>query len=307
MNKERKKKYRGDKSLSQIGEGKGKKATLLPIDYRHLFLFTYKTNTTFLIKLSGLIFLFFIPLIAYVFFKGYFETGIMGKDPSNYHDLLLFRGYYGFLLIPAFLVMSLGLTGGFYTIRKFAFNEGVILLRDFFKGIKINYKHALIIALIYSGILSLLNFLLNLFNTEATYQYYVPAFIVFVSFLIFSSIVYIYTLAIESIYVVNVPRCIINAFKLTFSNLPRNLLMLIFSIVPFLVCYFVNNSIALIVATTVYAMLGLAHSVLVCFLFCQYCFDKYVNKGDFLPLYRKGLFNEGDNEYVDYGVEDIYE
>ena len=82
----------------------------LPISYKQLYKFTYRTNFMLILKVSLILALFSIPFIISVVFKGIMETNIMSiADVSQeelYSRLMTFRSIYALVILIFFVVFS---------------------------------------------------------------------------------------------------------------------------------------------------------------------------------------------------------
>ena len=146
----------------------------LPINYWQLFKFTYRTNITLIFKISITLALFAIPLFTALYFRGVITTGITKQSaPADLtKNLMSFQGWYGFVVLAAFLILSIGICGVSYAMKRQLRNEGVMFFRDFKTGIKKNCLAFLGITLLYFGFLAILNYVLNLFWFKSEVPYY---------------------------------------------------------------------------------------------------------------------------------------
>lgn len=277
----------------------------LPLNYRGVFKYTYRFSFTFLIKLSLLLSLFFIPTLLWIYISGLLEGAVIHKFAPEgpyiqWQALLLHRQTFVWLIIPCFLVASIGLAGAMYVMKRQITNDGVVLTTDFKEGIIRNWKRYLLFSLIYSILIAFLFFVSNLFYTPDQLSIYVSItlFVVIVAFLLIISM--FYAMQLNQTYDAKFSECIFKSFAFVFGEFPKNILLFLITIFPFFILIFINNllfpTIQILTWTTylVYICLGLGHSVLLISLFQHYAMDKYINKTQFPEIYRKGLYNEKD-------------
>lgn len=94
-------------------------------------------------------------------------------EPTLYEKLMLEQGYskesipmlyvkstaiYDAIEIPCIMVSALGFAGMFRAIRRMIWNEGVLVFRDFFEGIKLYWKKFLLTGFIIGIFLLIINF-----------------------------------------------------------------------------------------------------------------------------------------------------
>lgn len=277
----------------------------LPLNYRGVFKHTYRYSFTFIMKLSLLLSLFFIPTLVWIYLSGLLEGAVIHKFASDgslvqWQALLLHRQTFVWLIIPCFLIGSIGLAGSLYVMKRQITNDGVVLLSDFKEGIIRNWKRYLLFALFYSVIISFLFFVPNLFYHPDQMTLYISifSFSAIISFLLIISM--LYAMQLNQTYDAKFSECIFKSFLFVFAEFPKNILLFIITILPFIAFIFINNllfptvQILTWITYLLYAILGLGHTILLISLFQHYAMDKYINKSQFPEIYRKGLYNEKD-------------
>ena len=123
----------------------------LPRNRREVFFDLIKHRKMTLFSLSSFTFMFFIPLAVDLFYFNYVESLAIAADKKDHLFSLLF--YSMLIMLPCMVIGFIGLAGAFYTAKKLVWQEGVSLASDFFKGIKENWKHALINGAIFGLVL----------------------------------------------------------------------------------------------------------------------------------------------------------
>ena len=276
----------------------------LPVTRRDQFAKTYRFNLTFIIKLSLLTSIFFVLPAVWLFFSSLIEGGILSKYQDDvtmqWMNLLMYRRFASLSIIPCMLIVSIGLAGAFYVMKRFIENQGVILIQDFFIGIKDNVKRYLLITLIYSSVISILFVGANMFNGADQSMYYLAFLIFAILVTIILSIGYLYSLNIHISYEASLWECVYKGLLFSIKRIGLNLLMILCSVFIFLVAYFLNvyllnnNPIIIWIDISVFFLIGLGHSILIISLFIKNSFDKDINKKQFPEHYHQGLF-DGEN------------
>ncbi len=277
----------------------------LPITRKDQFKKTYRYNFTFILKVSLLTSLFFIIPAVGLFINSLIEGSILAKyngDSSlQWENLLMYRRFASLSIIPFMLIISLGLAGTFYVMKRFIENQGVMLIQDFKIGIKDNAKRYLAITFFYSLIVSLLFLGANMFNKADQSIYYLSFLIFAILMSIILGIGYLYSLNIHISYEASLWECIYKGLLFSIKQIGWNLLMILSSITIFIVAYLLNvyllnsNPIIIWIDILLFFVLGLGHSLLVTSLFIKNSFDKDINKKQFPEHYHKGLF-DGEND-----------
>ena len=98
---------------------------------------------------------------------------------DNFQNLMKQRGYpeadwafhylwlinlFNLIMIPGFLIASLGIAGASRVLRLLCYGEGIFLVHDFFDGIKKNFKICLINSLIIGIYFFIIEFMFNFFR-----------------------------------------------------------------------------------------------------------------------------------------------
>ncbi len=275
----------------------------LPTTYKQLFKFTYKTNLLLIFKVSLMMAVFAIPLLLVLYIRTRIITGLSNAETENAaSNIMAFQSWFGFVILAAFLVFSIGVTGGLYVFKKHIRNEGVIFMRDFFTGIKKNIWGSLGITLFYFGILSILNYFINLFDFKSEIPYYPVLLVAFIIISIILYMMWIVSIMIHMIYTCSFFKLLKNAFLMVFARLPICLLSLLCTITPFIIVWVIGFAPVLYAFVLVYIGIGFGNSALLVALFNCYIFDELVNKKQFPEAYRKGLFS-GEVNPVDEGFQ----
>ena len=123
----------------------------LPRNRKEVFFDLLAHRKMTLFALSCYVFMFFIPLAVDLIYFNFLESAAIIAEKYEYLFSLFF--YSMLIMLPCMMIGFLGLVGGFYVIKKLAWQEGISLASDFFQGIKENWKHALINGAIFGVVL----------------------------------------------------------------------------------------------------------------------------------------------------------
>ena len=275
----------------------------LPINYWQLFKFTYRTNLTLIFKVSIMLAIFAIPLFTALYFRGVIVTGITKQSaPADLvKNVMSFQGWYGFVVLASFLILSIGICGVAYAMKRQLRNEGVMFLRDFRTGIKKHCLSFLGITLLYLGFLSVLNYILNLFWFKSEVPYYSIFLVIFIIISVLVFMMWTLAVMINMNYTCGFFMLIKSSFLLTFARFPHLLLSLVCTISPLIVTVTIGYVPVLFAAMLLYVMIGFGHSTLLISLINFYIFDELINKRQFPEAYRKGLFAGEQVQPIDEG------
>lgn len=262
----------------------------LPKNRKELFFDLLAHRKMTLFTLSCFTFLFFIPLAADLFVFNFFETAAIDAAESEQLFSLIF--YSMLIMIPCMVIGFLGFAGAFYVAKKLAWQEGVIVPIDFFKGIKENWVHALIDGLIFG--IALFGFVIG-----GTYLFiFAPVHAVVKGIGIGGLILVLLLLGIitaldctQSVYYSNSYfRTFRNSFSfLGLLNWKVLVLFLVSTGGVITLCLF--NMITLGVGLFLFAILN-SVVIMLYTLIAHSAFDKYINKDHYPEFVNKGLYKE---------------
>ena len=123
----------------------------LPTTRKEVFFDLLKYRKMMLFALSCYVFMFFIPLAVDLLYFNFVESMAIDAEKNEYLFSLIF--YSMLIMLPCMMIGFIGLAGGFYVAKKLVWQEGISLASDFFKGLKENWKHALINGFIFGLVL----------------------------------------------------------------------------------------------------------------------------------------------------------
>lgn len=269
----------------------------LPINRWQLFKFTYRNHLSLIIKLSLMIAVFSIPFFTFLIVKNVFANALLSQINQDNELIILQRYYYQEMFldvfyIPCLMVLSIGLSGGFFVMKKYLYQEGFTFFKDFKNGMK-KSKDFILSTLILSIIIYLLLFLKNFFS-YINFQYYIPLSI-FVFIIIFLLVnVFIFTYCQIHIYSNNIFHLIKNSLCFSFNQLFKVSLINLITIFPLILFMNFQNAVLKIIIILIYFIIGFGNCLLITMLYSCSVFDELINKDRFPSIYRKGLYNGED-------------
>lgn len=270
----------------------------LPSNRWELFWDIFKGRFSKLFIINILMLLFFIPVIALIFFRSnaLFNYGIACPYTQpfgvGYQSAGNFIGYAEtitanvnvtiYLFLPiACLIASIGLAGGAYVIRNMVWTEGVFVANDFWRGIKQNAKELLITSLIYSillysGLVSIAfaNQALAL-GTGIRWLLIVSKVVVIV-LLLFFTIVMLHIVSMCVTYKLKYMHLLRNAFLFAIGLLPQNIFFIALGAIPFIV--YMLGGFFMAIGLCLIIVFGLSLFLLVWTDYCQWAYDQTINE-----------------------------
>ena len=268
----------------------------LPTTRKEVFFDLLRNRKMMLFALSCYVFMFFIPLAVDLLYFNFVESMAIAAEKNEYLFSLIF--YSMLIMLPCMMIGFIGLAGGFYVAKKLVWQDGISLASDFFKGIKENWKHALINGFIFGLVLFGLvvggSFLVIYADVHAVVRgigigALIVLFLVFgmVSALNFAQGVYY-----ENSFGVTLK----NSFSfLGLLNWKVFLIYLLSTGVVFTFSLF--NFLTLTIGLLLFAVLNSVVIVLYT-LVSHAAFDKYINQEHYPEMVNKGLYkvNQDDKE-----------
>ncbi len=266
----------------------------LPSTRKEVFFDLLKYRKMNLFALSCYTFMFFIPLAVDLFYFNYLESMAIIAEKYEYLFSLIF--YSMLIMLPCMVIGFIGFAGAFYAAKRMVWQEGVSLASDFFRGIKENWKDALINGVIFGLVLFGLvvggsYLLIYAPVTPVVRGIGLGALILF--FLVFGMVI-----------ALHFTQCVYyeNSYGVTLKNSFSFLGLLNWKV--FLVFLF---STGVVVALGLFNLITLAiglilfaftNSVVIILytLISHAAFDKYINKEYYPEMVNKGLYKHNDKE-----------
>ena len=183
------------------------------------------------------------------------------------------------MLLPCFMLVSIGLAGACYTMRRLVWGEGVMVGSNFKEGIKTNWK--MFVGL---SILVGMSFFAMMFCFFGLDFYGIGGFIcsalrvVGVIQFIFTLILLMYFCTQCVTYKLGFLSLIKNSFIFALAYLPQNLFFFGISAIPVLIVIFLSsNVIFAIMGWVIFLFIGLSNMVLIWTVFNHYVYDECIN------------------------------
>ncbi len=266
----------------------------LPTNRKEVFFDLLRNRKMTLFALSCYTFMFFIPLAVDLIYFNFVESMAISAEKFEYLFSLIF--YSMLIMLPCMVIGFIGLAGAFYTAKKLVWQEGVSLASDFFKGIKENWKHALINGVIFGLVLFGLiiggSFMLIYADVHAVVRGIAIGALI-VLFLIFGMVT-----------VLNFTQGVYyeNSFGVTLKNSFSFLGLLNWKV---LVIYLLStgvvvtlglfNFLTLVIGLLLFAVLNSVVIVLYT-LISHSAFDKYINQEHYPDMVNKGLYKVSQDD-----------
>ena len=268
--------------------GSDKKKNLPPNRFLQFF-YVIKENFLLMFYSSITYFVFILPLI-YILLSSYLRfVAQLNTENIDSNSLLNTLVACGVLLIPCIIISSIGATGIHSIIVKLIYDDGC-LYKDFFKGIKKNYKKFFPIYLFIAifSFLLIVNYGVYFFVKTLN-----PTFKLIT--LILTIILLIMCLLIKPFYILQVllfdnsnNKVVKNSLTLAIARLIPNILMFILSIILYVTLFFFSSYL-LAINIVLLILFGGAFSTLINMLNAVSVLEKSIEPSQYKTLYHKGL------------------
>jgi len=269
----------------------------LPSNRWELFWDIFKGRFGKLVIVNLLTILFFIPLIALLFFRyvGIVNLGtvypfsqpfgigyISPISMVGYSESIVFQvNLMIFLLMPiALMIVAIGLSGGAYVIRNMVWTEGVFMANDFWRGIKQNIKQMLVVALAFSLVFYVTVVSISFceqslaVGTEIDWVFVILEILSYLILVVFS-IMTLHMITMTVTYEMKFRHLLKNSFLFTIGFLPHNIIFVVCSAIPYL-CFLLGGFFT-VVGIILVLIMGLSLPLLIWTDFSQWIYDKYIN------------------------------
>lgn len=266
----------------------------LPTNRKEVFFDLLRNRKMFLFALSCYTFMFFIPLAVDLIYFNFLESMAISAEKYEYLFSLIF--YSMIIMLPCMVIGFIGLAGAFYVAKHLVWQDGISLASDFFKGIKENWKHALINGAIFGLVLFGLvvggSFMLIYADVHAVVRGIgIGALIVL--FLVFGMVT-----------VLNFTQGVYyeNSFGVTLKNsfsflglLNWKVLIIYLLSTGVIVTLGLFNFLTLVIGLLLFAVLNSVAIVLYT-LISHSAFDKYINQEHYPHMVNKGLYKVSQDD-----------
>ena len=265
-----------------------------------------------LVKINLLMLLFALPAIVWYFLtmqakvaEGTFinYTGNFGFGFPRVVDAVKIRLkyslqsqlFYSLIMVPLLMIASIGMAGGFHSIKMLVWGEGIAVINTFFKGIKANIVPFLWSTLFVGLSLTLVQYNISAYGLLITGVLGVMslvASIVLLVLLLFM-VMFIYTQA--ATYKIGFFGLIKNSFLFAIGLLFHNIFFIGITAIPILILLFAGAQLGMIIMLF-YALLGLSLTVLIWTLYSHYVFDKFLNDKVEGAIKDRGIYRKNKEE-----------
>ena len=186
-------------------------------------------------------------------------------------QLAIQQFYNGLIASPLVGVLFVGLGGGAYCIRKYVWDENVLVTDDFFHGVKANWLPSALVGVLTTIVVTALTSA-GIFGGSTLWQVF--AWIIVAIIAIFAS----YCFALNVFYKQNFFGTLFNALVLTVVKIPSNFLILLLSAIPFVPLLFLPSILGTTIVVLLLAVFGFGYVLLNVILHSCSVFDKFINK-----------------------------
>lgn len=258
----------------------------------------FKNNFVQLVILNVFTLLFFVPGIAIAYFRGAYISQMGYLYPFSNNALGIYPLTPGMagaaegivlsadllfisLLIVAGLIASIGIAGSCYSIKKMINTNGQFHLKDYFRGIKINYFNVVFPVTIF------MVFIFGSFCVSdwANWQIALGAssggpitaqvFMIIATVLV--GIIMMWIIAVGVSYKVKLKYLIKNSFVLMLGTVIQTVFMIGFSLIPaWLLLIGTTSQFFMVVGFIVYIFIGFSFTILCWLAYTQWVFDMYI-------------------------------
>jgi len=266
----------------------------LPRNRKEVFFDLLKHRKMTLFALSSYTFMFFIPLAVDLIYFNYLESMAISAGKSEY--LFSFIFYSMLIMIPCMMIGFIGLAGAFYTAKRIVWQEGISLASDFFKGIKENWKAALINGLLFGLTLFALivggSFLLIQVDVHPVVRGIGigALLLIFILFGLLTPIHFSQSVYYENTY--------LTTFKNSFSFLGLlnwKVLVIYLLSTGVVVTLALFNLLTMVIGLLLFAIFNSVVIILYT-LVSHAAFDKYINQEHYPDMVGKGLYKDNHKE-----------
>lgn len=269
----------------------------LPTSRTELFGDVFKTNFLKLVGINLMTFVTFIPILLILLFNSGAHTTGGALQSFNQpfgigypaipalkgiaENVVLSADATTLIWLPfAMILAGLGISGSCYVIRNMTWGEGVMVVNDYFRGIKKNYFVVTATSIIYSifliGLILLKDYarLFMVIQPEIKWLFVISEVLSYF-FMFFITVMAIYMISMGVTYKLKYRYLIKNAFLFTLGAFPLNLVIALLSAVP-AVTLFIGNIFTVIFYVFVLSF-GISTFILLWTVYTQWIFDRYIN------------------------------
>ena len=269
----------------------------LPSNRWELFFDIFKGRFWKLVIVNLLILIFFLPLVALLFFRyvAILNYGAMVPFSQGFgvgyqsipsmvgfnESIILNVNMMIYLFLPiVVLIAMIGVSGGAYVIRNMVWTEGIFVSNDFWRGIKQNARQLFVIGLIYSVVFYTVTVSNNLaeqmiVSGGGIKWLLILSKVLSIIFFVFYSIMTAHMITMCVTYDLTISQLFKNSFLFSLGLIPQNVFFLAIAGLPFILLSF--GGFFMSIGVILVLLFGLSFFLLVWTDFCQWSYDKFIN------------------------------
>lgn len=285
----------------------------------------FRTNFGKIFKINLLMLLFVFPIFLIFVINDFMVSSQAGMSPfsqnlgigyptypniSGIAETIVYQSNitsFILLFIVTFFA-SVGIAGGFYVMRNMVWTEGVFVASDFWSGVKKNYKNVLLSTLFYVFMLALTLLSTNLadiqvaLNPDQSVLFTITKIVSYVFIALFT-IVYLYMLTLGVTYKLKFSKLLKNALVLTIALIPYNVFFVALALVIFLPLLAGYGNLILTIGIILLIIFGLSLFTLIWTNYSQWVFDEFINDKVVGAKKNRGIYkaNEVKETYTPSG------
>lgn len=285
----------------------------LPSNRWELFWDIFKSRFGKLFLINIITLLFFLPLVALLFFRylnvvnygsimpyaSGFGVGYQAPIPADLagltENIVFTSNLTTFLFLPITLMIAfIGMSGSFYVMRNLVWTEGVFFSNDFWRGIKKNIKQFLIISIVYSLVFYLSILTISLADWKIAsgvipWLFTILKVLCYV-ILIIISLIMMHMLPMSVTYELKITQLFKNAFFFALANPISSAFFLAIGAFPFFFLMFGEFMMA--IGLVLIIIFGFSLVLLIWTVFCQGLYDKYINDKVQGAVKNRGIYKK---------------
>ena len=283
----------------------------------------FKSNMGKMMGLNVLTLLFLLPVLAVIALRYFLIQYYAFNWPFSQNTGLGYPGYplgvgltekiyltantSSIIFLPfTSFIAAIGIAGGMYVMRNMVWAEGVFVGKDFWTGVKKNYKIVMLSTLLYTTLLTFCLITVSTINVriaqEGSHWLFVASNVFSYVMIVVLSITYLYMLSMGVTYNLKFGQLVRNAILMTIALVPTNLFFAAFALIAVIIMCLGNMAFAL--GLIIFLFLGVSIAMLIWTNYSQWAFDKFIN--DRVPgaVKNRGIYSKTpDEEESDFSFE----
>lgn len=281
-----------------------KKDARLPSNYLELFYDTVKQNWQTILLIGLFSFLFFLPSLAMMFWKDYHFLQLTSSSAYDQNEIdalkITSRNIFNIGVCLGIVFSSIGVSGLSRITLLVSREEGLFFFKDFNKGVRQNFKANFVFFLIYAILIYFSLLAINNINSQ-NFLIYIPLAMVqaifFPMLLVNVETTSIYSWRLRDSFR-NSALIYVRNFLIVFLFSAILTLSLLFHFIPYIFLkYILISSFVLLV----YPFVILAMRVCL-----NRCLDRDINKEHYPEIYKRGIYENQNDEYFEKVVTQFY-